>query len=55
MTYLNYGIGIAEGAYQIELELSRLVFYGFVSFRTFILNLIPYIPIEGFQADFEIC
>jgi membrane protein len=46
-----YGIG-AEGALSNRAELSRLVFYGFVSFRTFILNLIPIYPIEGFQADF---
>jgi membrane protein len=39
-----YGIGIAEGALSNRAGLSRLVFYGFVSFRTFILNLIPIYP-----------
>jgi len=48
-----YGIGIAEGA--IAYRAGAIAFSFFMAlfpFALFILNLIPYIPIEGFQLDF---
>ena len=48
-----YVIGIVEGA--LSYHASAVAFSFFMSlfpFALFILNLIPYIPIEGFQADF---
>ena len=48
-----YVIGIVEGA--LSYHASAVAFSFFMAlfpFALFILNLIPYIPIEGFQADF---
>jgi len=48
-----YVIGIIEGA--LSYHASAVAFSFFMAlfpFALFILNLIPYIPIEGFQADF---
>jgi membrane protein len=48
-----YGIGILEGA--LSTRASSIAFSFFMAlfpFTLFILNLIPYIPIEGFQQDF---
>lgn len=48
-----YGIGIVEGA--LSYHASAVAFSFFMAlfpFALFILNLIPYIPIEGFQQDF---
>ncbi len=48
-----YIIGIVEGA--LSYRASSIAFSFFMSlfpFALFILNLIPYIPIEGFQEDF---
>jgi membrane protein len=48
-----YSIGIIEGA--LSYHASAVAFSFFMAlfpFALFILNLIPYIPIEGFQADF---
>ncbi|HMK06194.1 MAG TPA: YihY/virulence factor BrkB family protein [Flavobacterium sp.] len=48
-----YLIGIAEGA--ISYRATAIAFSFFMAlfpFALFILNLIPYIPIEGFQKDF---
>jgi len=48
-----YIIGIIEGA--LTYHASAVAFSFFMAlfpFALFILNLIPYIPIEGFQADF---
>lgn len=48
-----YILGIAEGA--LSYHASAIAFSFFMAlfpFALFILNLIPYIPIEGFQADF---
>ncbi len=48
-----YSIGILEGA--LSYHASAVAFSFFMAlfpFALFILNLIPYIPIEGFQADF---
>ena len=48
-----YGIGIIEGA--LSYRASAIAFSFFMAlfpFALFILNLIPYIPIEGFQKDF---
>jgi len=48
-----YSIGILEGA--LSYHASAIAFSFFMSlfpFALFILNLIPYIPIVGFQADF---
>ena len=48
-----YGIGIVEGA--IAYRAGAIAFSFFMAlfpFALFILNLIPYIPIEGFQDDF---
>lgn len=48
-----YFIGVAQGA--ISYRAASIAFSFFMSlfpFALFILNLIPYIPIEGFQQDF---
>jgi membrane protein len=48
-----YGIGIVEGA--LSYHASAVAFSFFMAlfpFALFILNLIPFIPIEGFQQDF---
>ena len=48
-----YIVGIVEGA--LSYHASAVAFSFFMAlfpFALFILNLIPYIPIEGFQADF---
>ncbi len=48
-----YTIGIVEGA--VSYRASAIAFSFFMAlfpFALFILNLIPYIPIEGFQEDF---
>jgi membrane protein len=48
-----YILGIAEGA--VTYRAAAIAFSFFMAlfpFALFILNLIPYIPIEGFQADF---
>lgn len=48
-----YIVGIGEGA--LSYHASAIAFSFFMAlfpFALFILNLIPYIPIEGFQADF---
>ncbi|MFT5251093.1 MAG: membrane protein [Flavobacteriales bacterium] len=48
-----YGIGIAEGALSNRAGAIAFSFFmALFPFALFILNLIPYIPIEGFQADF---
>lgn len=49
----KYSIGIIEGA--LSYHASSVAFSFFMAlfpFALFILNLIPYIPIEGFQNDF---
>ncbi|NRT12025.1 YihY/virulence factor BrkB family protein [Flavobacterium sp. 14A] len=49
----HYGIGIAEGALSNRAgSIAFSFFMALFPFALFILNLIPYIPIEGFQADF---
>lgn len=48
-----YGLGIVESA--LTYHASAIAFSFFMAlfpFALFILNLIPYIPIEGFQSDF---
>ena len=48
-----YGLGIVESA--LTYHASAIAFSFFMAlfpFALFILNLIPYIPIEGFQEDF---
>jgi membrane protein len=48
-----YGLGILESA--LTYHASAIAFSFFMAlfpFALFILNLIPYIPIEGFQSDF---
>ncbi|MGO4822104.1 MULTISPECIES: YihY/virulence factor BrkB family protein [unclassified Flavobacterium] len=48
-----YGIGIAEGALSNRAGAIAFSFFmALFPFALFILNLIPYIPIEGFQQDF---
>ena len=48
-----YGIGIAEGALTYRAGAIAFSFFmALFPFALFILNLIPYIPIEGFQKDF---
>jgi membrane protein len=47
-----YIIGIVEGAVSNRAGSIALVFYGSVSLCSIYFNLIPYIPIEGFQQDF---
>lgn len=48
-----YGLGIAESAFSYHASaISFSFFMALFPFALFILNLIPYIPIEGFQADF---
>ena len=49
----HYGIGVAEGALSNRAgSIAFSFFMALFPFALFILNLIPYIPIEGFQADF---
>jgi membrane protein len=48
-----YGIGITEGALSYRAGAIAFSFFmALFPFELFILNLIPYIPIEGFQEDF---
>jgi membrane protein len=48
-----YGIGIFEGALSYRAGAIAFSFFmALFPFALFILNLIPYIPIEGFQQDF---
>lgn len=48
-----YGIGIAQGTLTYRASaISFSFFMALFPFALFILNLIPYIPIEGFQQDF---
>src|SRR3970040_1250474 len=48
-----YIIGIAEGALSNRAgSIAFSFFMALFPFALFILNLIPYIPIEGFQEDF---
>jgi membrane protein len=48
-----YGIGIAEGALSNRAGAIAFSFFmALFPFALFILNLIPFIPIEGFQQDF---
>ena len=48
-----YFIGIAKGAFSYRASAIAFSFFmALFPFALFILNLIPYIPIENFQADF---
>ncbi len=48
-----YGIGIAKGAFSNRASSIAFSFFmAMFPFALFVLNLIPYIPIEGFQKDF---
>jgi membrane protein len=48
-----YGIGVAEGALSNRAgSIAFSFFMALFPFALFILNLIPFIPIEGFQQDF---
>ncbi len=48
-----YGLGIAEGALSYRAGAIAFSFFmALFPFALFILNLIPYIPIDGFQQDF---
>lgn len=48
-----YGLGIAESAFSYHASAIAFSFFmALFPFALFILNLIPYIPIEGFQEDF---
>jgi membrane protein len=48
-----YIVGLAEGALSYRAAAIAFSFFmALFPFALFILNLIPYIPIEGFQADF---
>jgi membrane protein len=48
-----YGIGIAEGALSNRAgSIAFSFFMALFPYALFILNLIPFIPIEGFQEDF---
>jgi len=48
-----YVLGIAKGAFSYRAGAIAFSFFmALFPFALFILNLIPYIPIEGFQADF---
>lgn len=48
-----YGIGIAKGAFSYRAGAIAFSFFmALFPFALFILNLIPYIPLEGFQEDF---
>jgi len=48
-----YGLGIAESAFSYHASAIAFSFFmALFPFALFILNLIPFIPIEGFQADF---
>ncbi|WP_309641610.1 YihY/virulence factor BrkB family protein [Flavobacterium sp.] len=50
---LIYGIAITEGALSYRAGAIAFSFFmALFPFALFILNLIPYIPIEGFQNDF---
>jgi membrane protein len=49
----KYFIGIIEGAFSYHASSVAFSFFmALFPFALFILNLIPYIPIEGFQNDF---
>ena len=49
-----YGLGIAEGALSYRAGAIAFSFFmALFPFALFILNLIPYIPIDGFQQDFS--
>jgi membrane protein len=48
-----YGIGIAEGALSYRAAAIAFSFFmALFPFALFILNLLPFIPIDGFQDDF---
>lgn len=48
-----YGLGIAESAFSYHASAIAFSFFmALFPFALFILNLIPFIPIEGFQDDF---
>ncbi|MBK0369026.1 YihY/virulence factor BrkB family protein [Flavobacterium agrisoli] len=48
-----YGKGILEGAFSYHASAVAFSFFmALFPFALFILNLIPYIPIQGFQEDF---
>jgi len=48
-----YGIGIAKGAFSYRAGAIAFSFFmALFPFALFILNLIPYIPLAGFQEDF---
>ncbi len=48
-----YGLGIAESAFSYHASAIAFSFFmALFPFALFILNLIPFIPIEGFQTDF---
>ncbi len=48
-----YGLGIAESAFSYHANAIAFSFFmALFPFALFILNLIPYIPIKGFQHDF---
>lgn len=48
-----YGMGIAESAFSYHASAIAFSFFmALFPFALFILNLIPYIPIDGFQSDF---
>lgn len=48
-----YGIGIARGAFSYRAGAIAFSFFmALFPFALFILNLIPYIPVKGFQEDF---
>ena len=48
-----YTIGIIDGAFSYHASaVSFSFFMALFPFALFILNLIPFIPIENFQADF---
>lgn len=48
-----YGLGIFEGAFSYHASAVAFSFFmALFPFALFILNLIPYIPIAGFQDDF---
>jgi membrane protein len=48
-----YSLGIVEGAFSYHASAVAFSFFmALFPFALFILNLIPYIPIDGFQTDF---
>ena len=48
-----YGLGIVKGAFSDRASSIAFSFFmALFPFALFILNLIPYIPITGFQEDF---